>query len=255
MWCSGRLTCSSKGAGSGYAITKGTEVRPIYAVLEYDSFSKAKEECCRYCSETFAPRCAAYYVTKIKGGCPIGDDDYSDEDCGFPKEPFVACIMYEKDAKISKCGDKCPEYTTSYGYPASQDPKDSYVGVTKGTPSKCNYFGPDSMNRDYTFLEYKGVNGFAYKGFKSKNTWLKTVKKISSVKKCFEKCRDTNQAEPGEMFSKICYSYTYDTKKKTCRMNYGSFLAYFGEDYSNRSIKFCKSSDRYVTGYWVDMYD
>lgn len=243
------MTCSSKGAGSGYVIEKGTEISPISAILEYDSFAKAKKECCRYCSETFAPRCAAYKVTKIEGGCSTWD-----EDCSFPKEPFVACTMYEKDATISTCGDECPEYTTAYGYPASQDPKDNYVGVIKGTPSRCNYFGPDELKRDYTFLDYQGVNGFAYKGFKSKSTLLKTVKKISSVKKCFEKCRDTKQ-DVETMFPKDCYSYTYDTKKKTCRMNYGSFLSYFGEDYSNRSIKFCKSSNRYVTGYWVDMYD
>lgn len=240
------MTCSSKGAGSGYAIEIGNELGPVSAVLEYDSFSKAKKECCRYCSEIYAPRCAAYKVTKIKGGCSIWNEDC---DTSFSKEPFVACVMYGKDAKISKCGDECPEYTSAYGYPASQDPKENYVGVTKGTPSKCNYFGPDEFKRDYTFLDYKGVNGFAYKGFKSKNGFLKTVKKISSVKKCFEKCRNT------QMNGETCWSYTYDTKKKTCRLNNRSFMSYFGDEYSNSSIKLCKSSNRYVTGYWVDMDD
>ena len=237
MWCSGRLTCSSKGAGSGYAVENGTEIRPYYAILEYDSFEKAKKECCRYCSEIFAPACAAYHVTRIEGGCPY-------DRCSIPKEPYVACVLYEKGAKISKCGDTCPQYTIPYGTLSSlQDPKDNYVGVTKGTPSKCNYFG-GPLERDYEFLNYKGVNGFAYKGLKSKNGLLKIVKKISSVKKCFQKCRETDR----------CYSFTYDTEKKKCRMNSWTFMSYAGED-STEVIKLCKASNRYVTGYWVDIYD
>jgi len=258
VWCSGRLTCSSKGAGSGYAVENGTEITSYRDNEKYDSFAKAKKECCRYCTEIYAPICAAYQVTRIEGGCPY--DFCSDN------QPYVACVLYEKGAKISKCGNACPQYTSNYGSSSIDDdyevhfpqsstrPKDNYVGVAEGTPSKCSYFGAGlpfpPMEADYEYLNYKWVNGFAYKGFKSKTTLLKTVKKIPSVKKCFQKCRDTDR----------CYSFTYDTEKKTCRMNSGTLIsqAFYWlamENAPEYAIKLCKTSNRYVTGYWVDMDD
>lgn len=201
--------------------------------LLYDSFEEAKKTCCEMC-ELYRPPCTTYHVIQLEEE----KDNYASGQ--------AQCILYQGKPEIQDCSSSgCPVTNGANGLSSRTSLSANYVGTMDGKEPKCGYAAlPEE--RDYSFLGYEGNNGFAFKGFKSRGGLHKVAKNVRSIKSCFQKCVDDDDSE--------CDSFTYDTKKKRCRMNKGGYIFVSGEDKELLS-EFCASSDRYVSGFIVDEYD
>lgn len=203
--------------------------------LLYDSFEEAKRKCCEMC-EFYRQPCTTYHVIQLQSG---KDDNYASGQ--------AQCLLYKGNPTIQECNSSgCPETSGANGLSSSTSRSKNYVGAMGGKEPKCGYAVFPGLEADYSFLGYRGYNGFAYKGFKSKGRLHKVAKGVRSVKSCFQKCVNDDDSE--------CESFTYDTKEKRCRMNKGGYVFVKGE-YEESLSKFCESSDRYVSGFAADEYD
>eukprot|EP00890_Picochlorum_soloecismus_P006073 jgi/Picsp_1/6467/NSC_03813-R1_---NA--- len=240
--CSAAKKCSGQ-TGRVVVPPKNEEdtgrVSAWYSPLLYDSFEEAKEKCCELC-EFYRQPCTTFQVILLVEG---DEEDYGD----YSDAGKAQCLLYKGKPTIQECGASgCPVTDGGNAYLTSSTSRsDNYVGAVTGKEPKCGYaVFPDTD--EYSFWGYRGHNGFAFQGYKSRGKIHKIAKNVRSIKICFQKCVNDDDSE--------CESFTYDTKEKRCRMNKGGYVKIKGEEEEFLS-KFCWSSDRYVSGFIVDEYD
>lgn len=66
--------------------------------------------------------------------------------------------------------------------------------------------------RDYTWRNYNGFNGYAYKKTEIKDSIFRT-KKMPTLRSCFQDCVDTRTSP------KYCLTFSYEYQTKKCRLS------------------------------------
>lgn len=77
--------------------------------------------------------------------------------------------------------------------------------------TRCSISPP--IKRDYSWLGYKELNGFAYRNVKAVGGFFETRKNIISIKSCFKACADSRN--PGS----VCLSFRYEPAAKRCGLS------------------------------------
>ena len=100
------------------------------------------------------------------------------------------------------------------------------------------------MDRDYSFLNIDArgstYNSFGYKGYKLKNGTKYATMRASSARSCAKACLEDSS----------CYSYQYGLRTKKCSLSNKSV-----DEGGKNEAQFCRSNDKYMSGWIIDADD
>jgi len=101
----------------------------------------------------------------------------------------------------------------------------TYEGVEASSP--CRRYLSGTPDEDVSFQSTTGV---AFRGYKTRGGWYKTVKNVSSLSECFETCVNETR----------CSSFTYKASRDSCSLSKKSG-ATSSSEVSSDTVKFCRS--------------
>ena len=93
--------------------------------------------------------------------------------------------------------------------------------------SSCRRYLSGTPDDDLSFQSETGV---AFRGYKTRGGWYKTVKSVQSLSECFQTCVNETQ----------CFSFTYKASRDSCSLSKKSG-ATSSSEVSSDTVKFCRS--------------